>query len=625
MATRKLGLLPIIVLTASLACLHAGALPHDSSYDYVIVGGGTSGLVLANRFSEDRKVTVLVVEYGDFENTWDTALPYNANFNHPAVMFNITSAPQAGLGNRTSTVPAGAVVGGGSAVNGMTFDRGSRADYDAWEELGNPGWGWESLFPYFKKSETLSPPPQAYQEAYNFTWEPHDYGYGPVQAGFPRWQWPNTPMSRAAYLDAGIPWRDDGGADGNNVGLAWIPENIDPNNVTRSYSRTAYYNPAASRSNLRLLTNSYVSTIILERGTAKGVNIVSRQTGELSIARAKEEVILAAGSIHTPQILQLSGIGPEPALRSLGIKPNENLPGVGANFQDHPTTRMSVNYTSQLPVNPTILSNATYYAAAWAEYLANRTGPLTQAHGQLIAFLSLQQLTPDYQTIAASLIAQNATAYLPAIYSAEPSLLAGFLAQRAILASRFNAPNAAVLESLHTNGVLQPAYALQKPVSRGTVLVKSTSPNPQDAAPVVDWHTLSNPTDVELAILAFRFSRRILSAPSLAPLGPVETVPGPGVTSDADIEAALRLNIMVPSFAHPCCTAAMMPRELGGVVDSQLRVYGVDKLRVVDASIMPLIPATHLQETVYAVAEKAADIIKASRVFGDSASSTEPL
>ncbi|KAK0370966.1 GMC oxidoreductase [Colletotrichum limetticola] len=586
-----------------------------SSYDYVIVGGGLSGLVVANRLTEDPDVTVLVVEYGDFDVSWDVAIPYYASNLHPNDLIQFLSIPQPGLNNRTSGVQTGTVVGGGSTVNGMAFDRGSKADYDAWEELGNPGWNWDSLFHYFKKadvfpqSSTFTLPAPEYVERYNFSYDPSTYGDGPLQAGFTSWQWPDRDLQRKAWIeDIGVPVLDDHGAGGNNVGLAQLPQNHDPKNVTRSTSRTAYYEPIAeTRKNLNLLVKHYASKIEFEDKKAVGVNIISRETNATTLVKAKKEVVLAAGGVQTPRVLLQSGIGPAGLLESLDVDVVADLPGVGSNYQDHAWMLMLYTYGNPPELGSEAMNDPAFFNASEAEYFANRTGPFTHARGNNIIFRSLQDLTPEYEALSASVEAQNALDFLPEIYSEHPELLEGFLSQREALTKLFRNPEAGVLE-IPFGGFSGGAIAFQKPLSRGTIKISSTNPDPANP-PIIDFGTLQNPVDVDIAVLSVKDFRKVWDTPTLAIREAVEISPGVNVTSDQAIAEAFR-NSLFASFAHPSGTASLQPLEHGGVVDPQLRVYGVESLRVVDASIIPLIPACHLQATMYAVAEKAADILK---------------
>ncbi|TEA21588.1 Dehydrogenase xptC [Colletotrichum sidae] len=581
------------------------------AYDYVIVGGGLSGLVVANRLTEDPDVSVLVVEYGEFDNTWDVAVPYFASSTHENDMKQLLSVPQAGLNNRSSGVQVGLVVGGGSIVNGMAFDRGSKADYDAWAELGNPGWDWESLFHYFKKSTTFHLPAQEYVDKYNFSYDSSTYGDGPIQVGFPSWQWPDRDLQREAFLnDIGLPLLEDHGAGGNNVGVAQLPQNHEGKNVTRSTSRSGYYDSVAdSRQNLNLLIKHYASKVEFEEKKAVGVNVISRETGETSLIKANKEVILAAGGVSTPRLLQLSGVGPASLLEPLGIDVVADLPGVGANYQDHPWMMVLYNYGNPAELGSEAMNDPAFYNASEAEYFANRTGPFTHARGNNIVFMSLQDLTPDYESLTASVEAQNAADFLPDIYTQHPELLEGFLAQRKVQAALLRNPEAGVLE-IPFGGFAGAGIAFQKPLSRGTVTISGTDADPS-APPVIDFRTLENPADLEMLVLSVKAMRRFMASETVAVREPVEFLPGANVTSDAAIEQAIR-DQLYASFSHPSGTAGMQPLEHGGVVDPELRVYGVEGLRVVDASIIPLIPACHLQATVYAVAEKAADIIKST-------------
>jgi choline dehydrogenase-like flavoprotein len=259
-------------------------------------------------------------------------------------------------------------------------------------------------------------------------------------------------------------------------------------------------------------------------------------------------------------------------------------------------------------INPDSMHDPEFYAAAWEEYEVNKTGPFSHAWGNRVVFTSLSDLDPDFEAIAESLDAQEPLDHLPTAYAQNSALVEGFLKQRSILQSQFLNPEAGVVEITYGGAVSVPV-ALQKPLSRGTIYINSTDPDPS-IPPLVDFNTAANPVDVLLSVRALQKTRAFMSADSVAVLEPLELSPGASIDSDAEIEEALRGSLLSPSFDHPIGTAALMPRELGGVVDTELRVYGVEGLWVVDASIIPLLPAAHTQSTVYAVAEYAAELIK---------------
>lgn len=439
-------------------------------------------------------------------------------------------------------------------------------------------------------------------------------------------------MAQAWAQDIKVPTLKDG-ADGDNVGIAWLPQNSGGRNATRSTAETAYFNPVSARENLHLLVRHYGAAIKFEGNTTTGVVIGSRDESETKFVESRN-VVLASGAVHTPQLLQLSGIGPEKLLKSLDIDVVVDLPGVGANFQDHPSIFMvydcKLNNYFRIPIrrlislhivandtsiNPTLMTNETFYNESWAEYEANRTGPHTHAWGNRVVFTSLQDLDPDnYEAITDAVTAQDSLQHLPEVYAENPALLEGFNRQRDILSQRFRNPKAGVMEFTF-GGAESVPVALQKPLSRGTITINSTNPDPGSSTPgaggaQVDFNTLSNPIDTLLLLRAVAKARAFMASPSVETLAAVEILPGPGVASNAEIEAVMRESWLSSSFDHPVGTAAMMPRELGGVVDSGLTVYGVEGLWVVDASVMPLLPAAHTQATVYAVAEYAADLIK---------------
>ncbi|KAK7185964.1 GMC oxidoreductase [Paraphaeosphaeria sporulosa] len=583
----------------------------NDSYDYVVVGGGTSGLVVANRLSEDPSKTVLVIEIGYIADESCIWMPSNTAVNSTACLkhrFNISSVPQTEIVNQAIYRYAiGAVVGGSSAVNGMVFDRGSRADYNAWEELGNQGWGWDGLLPYFKKSVDFTAPSVEDAEKFGYTWDESAWGDGPVQASYPSFQWQTVRTSWDAWADMEIPLIKEH-ALGDAVGRFWVPSSEHPVNRTRSYARYAYYDPIATRPNYHLLVGHKAESLVLSpKNDAEGVLFYQRDSpGEKKKVKAKKEVILAAGAVHTPQVLQLSGIGPKAVLEAANISIKVDAPGVGNNFQDHPQVYLTCNFTTDVWPNPgTLANNATFRAEAQAQYDTNKTGPLTQALNAAFVFLPLNTIHSSPSTFHSQLQAQDPSAYLAPNLSTR--VLAGYAAQRRILAKLYNSSDAAVYESPF-GGACSRSTLLQKPLSRGHVHINASDPYGE---PAVDFRAYTNPLDIEQGIESLKYTRQYLRNAKFASLTPVESAPGPAVKDEdtAALEAYVRLTAGPTSF-HASGTTAMMPQELGGVVGSDLKVYGVGKVSVVDAGIMPLIPSTHLSATIYAMAEKAADIIK---------------
>ena len=594
---------------------------HDGladSYDFIVIGGGTSGLTVADRLTENpngeqpasnyRKssnkrrrlaVTVLVVERGPLDHHEPSVMvPGLLDLATTPYWYNLTSTPQPGLKGGTYQVPAAKVAGGGTVINGMFFDRGSAADYDAWEELGNPGWNWNNLFPYFRKSETFTPAEKTFAGEFDISssYSAHGFG-GPVRASYPVYQFPSISNFLRGWHSMGVETPKDPGA-GTAWGAFWGPSSLDPTDETRCSSRVAHYDRVKYRTNYHLVTSTAVARIVFKNKHAVGVDLQGHSGSPKRPILASKEVILAAG-IHSPQILQLSGIGSPELLNKHGIETIVNLPGIGQNFQDHPTLYPVFNFTS--PIHPTaddLASNKTYASEQLDLYWTRREGAYTITHqaGNVVAFLPLPNMTSNYAAIV-----DVAKSSIPDSLK-QPSLstyLRGYKAQRSIIAGMYASTNASVQETGFSSGSVVP-ITLVKPLSRGSIAIKSTNIFDE---PAVDFGVFTHPSDLEIMVAALRVNRQQMQTPAMQELKPIEVVPGANVTTDGQIKEALRAS-MVPTYSHPCCACPMMPRELGGVVDPDLLVYGVEGLSIVDASVMPMIPATHLSATVYAVAEK---------------------
>ncbi|KAF4928389.1 Dehydrogenase xptC [Colletotrichum fructicola] len=541
-------------------------------YDFIVVGGGPAGLTVADRLSEDPKKTVLVIEYGRIAVD-DSFMP---PFNIPAAefLYNLTSVPQPNANNRVFPVPNGAVVGGGSAVNGQIFFRGSKEDHDNWSLLGNPGWDWDSVFPYYKKSHSFNPPPQHIQDEYGMTFDLSAYGNTtPIYMSMPGYQAFN-----------------------------------------RSFSGLGHYQYIQPRQNYHLLPLHRGLEVNFEKQdlTQRAVSVQVKPRfgdGATFDVKAKREIILSASATRTPIILQLSGIGPKKVVEEAGIKSLIDLPGVGWNLQDHSHTVSLYNFTKDVwPTPTTIHTNATFRAEALAEYKAHNTGPFTSPTISGGLLLPARSFTGSHFANLSLQLGLQAVHkyYLPD--GLNPSLIAGYILQHKILLKSFLSDKSAIFEHPF-QGSPRGTSILLKPFSRGSVNI-----NPKDpfGDPIFDYRLLSNPIDLEIHVRMQQYIRNhFATSKTLSGLGPVELVPGKYRASDAEVKKWLvdeeNLNA---SNGHSCGTASMMPRLLGGVVDSNLKVYGTSHLSIADTSIIPLLVGAHTQSTAYMIGEKAADLIK---------------
>lgn len=557
----------------------------------------------------------MVIESGDSVDNDATMIPYKANdFTASAgLLWNgIMSSPEPGLGNATYNVLVAKVLGGGSVINGMVYDRGSAADYDAWEALGNKGWGWKGMEPYFKKGTTFQPPSDRTAQEFNITWDPQTYGKGPLTVSITDNQYADIKDYWAAWKATGIHVPLDGN-NGEAYGPSWYANTMDATTGRRAHARYAYIDPITSRKNLQIRTKTTAQKIIFDdrkkNPTAKGVEITSDASGATSIVYAKKEVILAAGAIQTPKLLQLSGVGPRCILEAAGVKVRVELDAVGSNFQDHPYATVVFNTTTNtFPNQNSLITNATFNASAWQQYVENKTGPYTYARGNALAFISLPDMTEDHNAVVRSLNGQKDETYLPAVYKGNKKLLKGFARQREVIAGLFNRRDAAVAEfPVPADGTFG-LVGVEKPLSRGTVYLNASNPT---GPPAVIHNAFVNPVDRTIMAIGLRFFRTVWARPELKRFQISETVPGARYTTDKEIyDALLAQSSLSPTLAHPSGSCPMMPENAGGCVDDKLRVYGTNSLSIVDASIIPIIPSCHLQATVYGIGEKAADILK---------------
>lgn len=545
----------------------------NSSYDYIVCGAGTAGCLLANRLSADPNKRVLLVEAGGNDDYVWVHVPvgYLYCIGNPRTDWLYATDPDPGLNGRSLRYPRGKVLGGCSSINGMIYMRGQARDYDHWGALGNEGWSWAECLPYFLKHEDFHKGADAFHAAPGFDPTGARQG-GEWRVERQRLRWEILDAFAEAAQQAGIPATDDFNR-GDNEGVGYFE--VNQRAGIRWNATKAFLRPVQERDNLQVWTGAQVRRVLLDRTTglrAVGIEVLPHGGGAPIEARLKDggELVLATGAIGTPQILQLSGIGPAPLLQQHGIAVEHALPGVGENLQDHLQIRAVFQVDGVKTLN-TLASSWWGKAGIGLEYLFKRSGPMSMAPSQLGAFTKSDPAQPHANLE----------------YHVQPLSLDAFG------------------QPLHRFPAFTASVCNLNPASRGAVRIRS--PQASDA-PSIAPNYLSTDEDRRIAAESLRLTRRIVAQPALAKYKPREF--RPGVQFQSDDELARLAGDIGTTIFHPVGTAKMGPAsDAAAVVDARLRVHGIASLRVADASVMPTITSGNTNSPTLMIAERAAQWI----------------
>ncbi|KAH8091702.1 alcohol oxidase [Cristinia sonorae] len=593
------------------------------AYDFVIAGGGTAGLALAARLSEDTNTTVLVLEAGDTGDAVKNSVDVPGNAYYSSLLgssydWKYMTVQQPNAGNRELPWARGKILGGSSAVNGLYMVRPSKLEVDSWASLIPKGdlWNWNSLFPNMKKSETFTKPSAEIQAAGAIQYDPQSHGSsGPVKTSYPGYIVPVVGNWTQTLEDIGIPRTPD--ANGGESWGAFIATSaINPSNWTRSYSRSAYIDPLPFRANLDILANSTVTRLLFSpinsfapttapNLTASQVEFASTADGPKRTVNVRKEVIITGGAVGSPHMLLASGVGPRDVLEAAGVQVNVELPGVGQHLQDHISTEVvwkastdtaaslrggSVTDLPNGQSSPflSFINSATAYANS-TDLFGFDFGPVYRKNIEGSLAEARNMIPSQYEEVKKG---------YDAIFKATLDLMATPVGQVELLLS---------LTGTAVGGDQSIAIqaALQHPFSHGRLYIKS--PSTFDP-PVIDPQYLTHNADVVSLREGLKLARKLGETAPLSASLVQEISPGPNVKTDDDWDKWLAGAI--GTEYHPSCSCAMLPQELGGVVDAELKVYGLDNVRVADASVFPIQFAAHLQAPVYGLAEQAANIIR---------------
>jgi choline dehydrogenase len=530
-------------------------LENENSYDTIVIGAGSAGCVLANRLSADQNKRVLLLEAGGRDwNPWiHVPVGYFKTLHNPNLDWCYRIEPDPGINGRRLDWPRGKTLGGSSSINGLLYIRGQRQDYDHWRQLGNAGWSYEDVLPFFMRSEDQEQGADDY----------HGAG-GPLSVSNMRTHSKICEALISAAEETGIPRTDDfNGARQEGAGYFQLTTR----NGRRCSTAVAFLNPVRHRRNLGITTHALVQRIIIEDGQATGVAFSVKGTSRHAALKPGGEVILSAGAIGSPQILQLSGIGPGERLQGLDIPVVSDLPGVGENLQDH--LQIRAVYEVNIPTLNDQINNFFRRMAIGVRYILTRTGPMSMGASQVCIFARSR---PGLETPDIQFHFQPLSADKPGI-------------------------------EMHGFSGITLSVCQLRPESRGRIVL--TSPDPK-AYPAIHPNYLATPLDQEIAVNGLKLTRKLVATTTLRPFIVREHLPGRDIQSDEQLLDSAR-NI-AQTIYHPTGTCKMGTDAMA-VVDDRLRVRGVRALRVADASIMPTIPSGNTNAPTIMIGEKAAQMI----------------